>query len=272
MKLTARLSTLALVGALVLTGCGDSDKDSDKDAKADDKTTSSTSDDKSDSGDESDSPKTGEKVDIDDFLADLREGTENMDSAHMTMTMDVMGQKMSGEGDIKYDGETPSMAMKMSMGAQGSMEMRMVDGFLYMKMPGQGGDKWLKMDMEKAMSELGMGDLMEQMDPAAGFETYADAFTAATLVGEEKVDGEDTKHYTVTLDTSKVESFQKLPTGTDLPKTLDYDIWLDDDNRMRKTLIAIPGGGTVEMVISDFGKDVDVKAPPASEITDMPGM
>lgn len=270
MKLTARLSTLALVGALVLTGCGDSDKDSDKDAKANDKATSTSSNDSGD--DKSDSPKTGEKVDIDDFLADLREGTEDMTSAHMNMTMDVMGQKMSGEGDIKYDGETPSMAMTMSMGAQGSMEMRMVEGFLYMKMPGQGGDKWLKMDMEKAMSELGMGDLMDQMDPAAGFEMYADAFTGATLIGEEKVDGDDTKHYTVTIDTSKVESFKKLPTGTDLPKTLDYDIWLDDDNRMRKTLIEIPGGGTVEMVISDFGKDVDVKAPPASDISEMPGM
>ena len=57
-----------------------------------------------------------------------------------------------------------------------------------------------------------------------------------------------------------------------LPKTVDYDLWLDQDDLMRRIEFTVPGGGGgMTMTMSDWGKPVTVKAPPPGAVMQMPG-
>lgn len=268
MKIARSLGALVLASALVLTGCGD-DSDDSKAGDPSSESTEDTTEDADDAGDADDADE-GEEIDVDAFLSDLRDGAEALTSAHMTLTLEAMGQTIEGEGDVAYNEGNPEMAMTLSMGGQGNMAFRLVDGAMYMKIPGQAGSKWLKMGLEKAMDQLGMGDLMDNLDPAKAFEAYAEGFTGVVLIGDEEVGGESTTHYRVTVDTTKVEAFKNFPSGAKLPKTVDYDMWLDDDNRMRKIVMEIPSG-TLEMVVSNYGQDIAIEAPPASQVQEFGG-
>ena len=86
-------------------------------------------------------------------------------------------------------------------------------------------------------------------------------------------DGEQLGHYKVELDTSKVKQFKELPSQAEVPKTVAYDLWLDDDNRMRKMTMEMAMGGAptkMEVAFTDWGEPVDIAAPPASEIVEQP--
>ncbi len=96
---------------------------------------------------------------------------------------------------------------------------------------------------------------------------------SVVFVGDEDVDGEQLGHYEVELDTSKVEQFKELPTQAQLPKTVTYDLWLDDENRMRKMSMNMDMGGSpteTEVEFSNWDEPVDIAAPPASEIVEQP--
>ena len=73
----------------------------------------------------------------------------------------------------------------------------------------------------------------------------------------------------LTLDTTKIESLKDAGTAG-IPKELDYDIWLDDENRMRQVLIDMGTNGQINMSIEDWGQDVEIEAPAANEIVEMP--
>ena len=66
-----------------------------------------------------------------------------------------------------------------------------------------------------------------------------------------------------------------------LPKEMVTEMWVDADNLPRKfaQTMEVPavGGGqatssTTEGTYSDFGADVEIEEPPASEVTEQPGM
>jgi len=262
-NLTRRLAALVLLGSLALTACGDKDKDS-SDARAGDPAVSAGSEPEA----------AGDDVDIDDFLADLRDGTESMTTAHMTMTMDVGGMSITGEGDVDYTHGEPRAAMTMTVpGQPGEMEMRIIGTIFYMKIPGQTDGKFAKLDASDPNGPLGqLGSMLESMDPAKSFELYADGFTRATYLGEDERGGDTLDHYRVYVDTSKVEAFKDLPSTAGIPKEFDYEIWMDDDHIMRGMTMALPGGmgGTMDMTVSDLGEDVSIEAPPASQIITKP--
>jgi hypothetical protein len=280
-KLNTRLSALALVSALALAGCGDDTKDDD--AKAGDSGSSETASatdptdatDAPETDDDSDDVSAGETVDKQEFLEDYRDGVEQLTTARLEMTMDLMGEKATGKGEIDYTGSSPEMAMTLS-GSQsmgGDMEMRMLDGIMYMK-TAQSGGKFLKLDLAALAEQMGpgMGDMFKNMDPVSSFELYADALTKVTYLGEDEHDGADLEHYETVIDTTKVEAFKNLPSSANIPKTLTSEMWLDDENRLVGYTSDIPSAGTVEMWLSDFDTDVTIEAPPASQVTTMPGM
>ena len=55
-----------------------------------------------------------------------------------------------------------------------------------------------------------------------------------------------------------------------LPSTLTYDLWTDDDGMLRQTKIALGDLGSVTMTMSDWGDPVDIEAPPADDVMEMP--
>jgi hypothetical protein len=271
---TAAATTL-LVG---LTACG-SDEPAEE---ASDETSSETSDapdatadaeeTETDSGESDDSDVAeGEEIDKDDFLADFQAGVENSTTAHMTMTTGMSGMSIDAEGDIDYQTEPPAMAMIMSMPSMGGeIEMRFVDGIFYMNMGQQSQDKFIKMDPNDPNSPMGdVSELTESMDPVRQFEAFTEGVNKVVYVGEEDVDGETTDHYVLTLDTTKVESLKDAGTAG-IPKELDYDLWLDDDDRIRQMQLDLGDTGQIEVHLSDWDEPVDIEAPPASQIMEMP--
>ena len=73
----------------------------------------------------------------------------------------------------------------------------------------------------------------------------------------------------LTLDTTKIESLKDAGTAG-IPKELDYDIWLDDENRMRQVLIDMGTNGQIDMSIDDWDQHVEIEAPAANQIMEMP--
>ncbi len=268
------LASAAPLLALSLTACGGDDGS----ATDDPSTAASTPADESPtpadetSPDETDTETEaaeGEKVAVADFVGRLQAATEAATTASMTMTMDVSGATITSNGDVDYTTDPPSMAMKMTspMGG-GEMDIRFVDGTMYMNMGEMSQGKFYKLTLEEMSQAVG-ADLTEQMDPMKSIESFTQGVDTITYLGTETVDGEKLEAYEMTLDTTKVDQLQGM--GGQLPKKLTYQVWLDDEDRMRRTSMDMGKLGTMQMDVFDWGQPVDISAPPANQVTEMPG-
>jgi hypothetical protein len=260
-----RLATTVAVPTLLagaLTACG---SDSGSDGASDDAAVSSDH-------------AEGEEVDKDEFLADFKEGLEASTTAAITMTMDLGSNgAMTAEGEADYTTDPPGMAMTMeapTLGEAGEMDLRLVDGVMYVNMGQVTNDKYMLLDLsDPANLPPGMDTLTDQMDPLAAFEQFGPALTSVTYVGEDEVDGDPTQHFTLVMDTAKVATFKDLPAGADIPEDLTYDAWFDDEFRFRQLTMEMEAGGTpvtMEMQASEWGEDVEIEAPPADEVVEAP--
>jgi hypothetical protein len=219
----------------------------------------------------------GEEVDKEEFLSDFREGLEASTTAGITMTMDL-GQSgtMTAEGDADYTTDPPNLAMTMEVPTMpdGGVDIRIVDGVMYMNMGQMTNDKYMLLDLSDPSNlPPGMDSLTEQMDPLAAFEQFGPALTSVTYVGEEEVDGDQTQHFELVMNTADVETFKDLPQGADIPEELTYDAWFDDEFRFRQLQLEMEAAGTpvkMEMQASDWGEDVEIEAPDPDDVVEMP--
>jgi hypothetical protein len=210
--------------------------------------------------------------DAQELLAAMKAAVAENETSHITM---VAGgaQGMTGEGDVSYAGDTTAMQMTMQMPqlGSGSMEMRLVDGVMYLAMPPMTPKgKFFEIDTNDPNSPFGDLSSVTQGDPLATFDAFDAGLEKVVYVGEEDVDGEDMDHYVLTVDAKKAARAQgtPLPPGT---KKISYDLWIDDQDLMRRMQFD-EGRGGMTMTMSDWGKPVTVKAPPESAIMQIPGM
>jgi hypothetical protein len=198
-------------------------------------------------------------------------------TAKMSMTME-MGSLVSISMEGSLDFESREGSFVMDMGDMGGLlgdelgddelviEMRMVDGFVYMKMPAMmrgalgGGDaEWIGVDIEAALAATDLPDetlasLQQQADPSAYLSFLRAVSNDVEEVGVEEIRGEMTTHYEGTLDMAK--AFDELP--DEVQDVLDeelgdnassqfaevfeqmgldeipFDVWIDSENRLRK--------------------------------------
>ena len=276
MPLRRTVAALA-AGPLLLVGVAACGNNSGSDAKA--------SDPAGQSSNGSTGLTAGQQVAPADFVKTVSAGLEKSTTAHMTMTIDAGATgKMTAQGDIDYTSKPPAMQMTMALptgasggAASGQLDMRLVNGIIYMSMGQLTQGKYWKIDPSDPngpFAAMGMGQLMDQMDPAKAFQNMKNAITKAVYVGSDN--GMD--HYRLTVDMKKaIESMgTKLPAEaqSQLPDSVTYDVWLDDQGRFSKmSMDKLPMGGTsgsMEMTLTDWGKDVSIQAPPADQITKMP--
>jgi hypothetical protein len=261
----AAVAPLLLVG---VAACGSDESTSADDVSA---STSSTSSTTSSSASADDSA--GESIDPATFVDDVLGGLTDATTAHLTMSMTGGPAEMTMEGDVDYSATPPEMAVKMSMATLGSgdIEMRLVDGVMYMQMPQLGNGKWIEMDLNGAGSPIG-DDLLKQMNPKTQLDTMKDAATKVEYVGEDSVG----KHYTLTV---RSQAFRDLESqlgsagagaADKLPSVLTYDLWTDDDGLLTQTKIALGDLGSMTMTLTGWGEPVDISAPPASDIMKLP--
>ena len=269
----ALAAAAATVTILALAGCGgDDDKAADK-SSATSSASSSASDSSApadaatgDGTEESDAAGSGEEISADEFAGLLKDALDKATTTHVTMDLGAIG---SGEGDADYTKSPPELAMKMTMDALGGdVEVRLVDGTMYMKSAAF-GDKWVSTALDDPNSPLGA--IGTQLDVTKQIELFADSVTAATHDGAEDVDGESLDHYTATIDTKTLlQSMPSQAAGQAVPASMTQEWWFDDEGLIRKFSSDFAGAATV-MTLSDWGSDVDIEAPPSSEVTDMKG-
>ena len=270
MRIKRTLGTLALASTLMLAGCGDDG--GDEDAQNDDTTsdTATPTDEATDDETDETEGSEGDEVDIDEFLADFEEGVAATTTARMSMEMDAQGQQIDMEGEVDYTTDPANMAMRMTGGqlGEGEIEMRIVDGKVYMNLGAASQDKFLELSLEQLGSQAGFSDLTDQLDPEAQLEQFRDGLTEVEFVGEESVgDTEDAEHYLLTIDTTKLD--EQSP---GMPDELDLEVWLDDEHRIIQTTSDLGDMGSLKAQLFDFGSDVNIKKPAASEIQNVPGV
>ena len=265
----ATIVVLALGG---LTACND-DTDSTATDESPASATPTTSESPSDSA--SPAPTAGETVDPATFLDDVLGAMTDLSTAHLSMKVEGGPAQMTMEGDVDYTTTPPEMAMTMDypMFGKGDIEMRMVGGDMYMQIPMMSSGKWIKMPLTDKDSPLS-GNLLDQMNPGTAMEAMKGAVDEVTYVGDEDVDGESLHHYTMKVRSAAFQKLQDELGGTgaaDLPSVISYDVWIDNDNRVRQMKMSMGDLGAVTMTMSDWGEPVQIEAPPASEVTQMPG-
>lgn len=226
------------------------------------------------------------------------ERTNENQSSKFTMEMDAAGQQMTASGEALYAGADSKMAMTMEMQGE-SFEIRLVDKAMYMKMPDElasqmDGKTWIKISADGTdplSQQLGgtFDQLTEQSDPRQTLD-YIQQAGEITKSEETTLDGQDVTHYWIELDYAKISDEMADSAGitkeqakmlADKVGKLPMELWLNGDNLpvqvtmdMGKIMEAAgaPGGqgGTMVMKYTDWGAPVNVEAPPADQIGEMP--
>lgn len=286
---TRRLLAAVAVAPLLstaLVACGGNGDEEASDPAAS-SSTSESSDAETDAAETEDAGtgdlEEGQTVEPSAFVDIVAGGVEASTTANVTQRSSFGGTEFGGEGVVDYTTKPPSIAMTNDNPAGGGeTKVVSVDGITYMNLGALSQGKYWKFDPADAsgpLAEMGLDKILQQSDPLAALQAMEDSIDSVTYVGEEDVDGRDLDHYEMTVDLQA--SLETL--GTDLPpaatkgmpKTIAYDLWLDEEDRFGRMVMDIPMGGqeiTTEMVLDDWGTDVTIEAPPADQVTDMPKM
>jgi hypothetical protein len=265
-----RIAATALSGSLLvlgLAGCGE-----DPEPAADESPSAESSESASESPSESPSGSssgTGGDADSAAFLERLKDGMGEEGSVHVEMKMTGPVQS-TASGDTSYgpDGSEMHLTMQMSNMPGGAMEMVLVDGKAYMSMPGatQPGQFFEVDESNPAFSGLDDG-----LSPADSFKAFDAGLRSVEEVGTEEIGGDETTHYRLEVDAEKALDATGQGTVPGLPETLSYDVWLDEDDRMRRLTYELTGT-ELTMDMTDWGKPVTIEAPDKSDIVKAPPM
>jgi len=224
----------------------------------------------------SEEPEESGGYDADQLLAAMKDAVAENETTHVTMEIGQpgqAGQSMSGEGDISYAGDSTAMQMMLKVPGMGggTIEMRLVGQFMYMAIPPMTPPgKFVKLDTNDPNSPMGDLGGITDGDPLATFDAFEAGLEKAEYVGEEDVSGEDMDHYVLTVDAKKAAEAQGSPMVQGMPEMLTYDLWIDDEDLIRRMKFD-QAGADMTMTMDDWGQPVSVKAPPAAAIMPMPG-
>ena len=200
-----------------------------------------------------------------------------------------------------------SSLLPVTTGRDAKFEVRTIDRKIFMRMPAAlgaagvpGGKPWISVDLGKALDKLGLGNIDPtnmQQDPTKTLELLRASATSVKKTGNANIRGVPTTRYTAALDLHKSleagsnqlalndeqraqlrETMKQLETTTGL-RTIPVDVFVDGEGLLRRMTMKmsvesglIPFAMTQTTDFYDFGLDVDVDAPPGSQVTDLSGL
>jgi hypothetical protein len=257
--LRRRLALGSLLPVLALTAaCGGGDEATD----------ASSSSESSESAETSDQP-----YDADTIIPAMQEALGDETSARIQM--ELTGQaELSIDGSMAMTDEFEDGEMELTVDVQGqALEMRQVDGLIYVSGPPATPEgKWLEVDPSDPKDPVApqFAGLAKSGDLTTTFDAFREGLTDVEYVGEEEIDGEATDHYVFTVDAAAAAKAQDQPMAPGMPEELSYDVWLTQDDLMRRVKFELgPVAATVDA--TEWGEPVDVEAPPAGDIVTPPG-
>lgn len=238
-------------------------------------------------------PACGGDVTSLDPIAQAADRTRGVASVRfeMSMTVDEEGQgtlAFRGSGAIADHGRRMQMTMTVPArdldpeAGGGSVEIEMIaadDSFYFRGGPFDElslGKGWLKLRDDAPFPELG------QNDPAQMLE-YLRATSELEELGTARIRGVETTHYAARVQLAKVAERISPQAKRQVERALEeagsrgieeipVDVWVGDDGYVRRLAMdwSVNGSGIVmTMDLFDFGADVDVQLPPASDVLDL---
>jgi hypothetical protein len=194
-------------------------------------------------------------------------------TAHIEATITAAGQPGSISADVKGLGDLNTVAMDMSAKLAGtSMRLLVVDNVLYVKSAALNSDPskpWLKVSLGDTSNPL--SKIFDSANPA-NFTAYLRGITKFRDEGLQTVDGVQTRHYSVTVDTAKMLAGNPVLKGQDmsslgLPGQLTSDVYVNSDNLPVKMSVTMGSAASLEAHFSKYGEPVDIQAPPADQVS-----
>lgn len=258
-KRTLAATALALAATLTVSGCAAQSIPSDGDTNAGQTTKEQTQ-----------APAAKGELTAENFAERINDAQMKAGSVSYQQTVEMQGTTITSNGRMILDDDASKirMALTTEMGGQPSMEMRMVDGVMYMSMGEltegkfitlDGGDDPMSAQLEQSLDEANISEQMNALQDAIIDLTATDGGT---------IDGVATTLYTLTLDTAKMFADKGVnPADANLGDTLTYDMYIGGDDLIRRMVMDIAGAQTVTDY-TGWGEPVSIDAPTADEITD----
>jgi hypothetical protein len=189
------------------------------------------------------------------------------------------GLNITSTGELFVDLARSLQAGHVQLPGAGTLELRQVGDRSYVRVPPghpqAGGKHWFGFTATAGASALGSQDPLEFLRLLGGAEDVRE-------VGEEEVNGVATTHYAVDVDAKTLRDLAaQSPGAAGLPagavqqiKDLTTDLWVDAEGLPRRVRVEtavqqIKARMSFEFL--DYGKPVDVTAPPADDVLDIGG-
>jgi len=206
-----------------------------------------------------------------------------------TMTMSLMGEEITAEAETDSVSGVSHIMMDLGM-VDGSVEMILDtnETVIYFKSSflAESGlpidTDWVKMDGEFLQQQVAIDEsnifdsanVGNPLDAGAVFENAK----SVTELGFDEVDGVKVKHFEVVVDTAEAmkvspqlqQQFDQL--GSDIPTDLTYDVYVDEQNQIRRTTIDMSLAGqkvSVDVVIKPLTEPIVIEVPEPADVTDV---
>ncbi len=242
-----------------------SSKGEDTDTSSKEEGEGTGSEESTDSSESSSTPTdTGKPFDPEEFTDRLQSAIAESPTAHISLEIEVDGNvAMSAEGDQDLVGGALDMDVQM---ADQELGYRLVDGDYYFEQP----PKWVPVSRDSDNSAVRQTlDQIQALSMRNQFDAFVAGVEDAGVKGHEEVGGVRTRHYTATVDTERSMAELEVDTDDGVPDAVIYDVWLDQQDRIRRISFEL-NGATTTVNATNWGEPVDIAAPTGSELAESP--
>ena len=191
----------------------------------------------------------------------------------------------AGEREKTLEGLVDFETHRVALGTDAKSQI--FDGAtVYYRDDGDPAMRWRKHDLDDPSTGEGWGGLIRRFDPVhlLSFIASLDDFgPAPALVGEDRVRGTATTHYSAHIENEAITqsfapgvTYEELVESEAYPRPVDQyttlDAWVGDDGRLYKVVYnfdlfrSLLGGERTIVELYDFGADVQIEVPSPDEV------
>lgn len=181
----------------------------------------------------------------------------------------------AAEGTMAFGGEGDSALELTLSDTTNEYTMRYVGGAMYVAFPGlTAPGKFIK--VERDGSTLGVDidvDSYRDLGPVSTLDAISQTVTRVGDLGQEEIDGIETTHYSVTVDAAKareLEGTQDEPGTEALPDTVTYDLFVTEDNLLRRIQMNLSENFPIELNYTGWSEQQPVVAPAKKDLIELP--
>ncbi len=260
------LPTLALAGAVTLTGCTSS-SDAPSTTAAPSSTPASAP-----SGGVADAPAT--------MAAALSKGLATATSAHLAVSTTLSKQTLKGAGDVTLElGAITRAQLRQDLpSGLGTMSVVVTGDKTYAKLPSalriDSSRPWVLLTPDS--KSIVVSQLASTVQPVltvaspASLVAFARAASSVTRLGAQSIGGAATTHYRVVVDAGSLPSSVPSSITAGGKTSIPIDMYLDSSGRPRQVTGTFSISGqtvTPTITLSAYNVPVSVTAPPSSQVS-----